>query len=97
VPACLAQTRFRKFLTQDRPCTFPRAFRENVVSDEARAAAEAGAEYIDLTPYVCPGETCRPVVNGAVTFRDGEHLTASFAATLAPVFRELTADNHLKN
>jgi peptidoglycan/LPS O-acetylase OafA/YrhL len=97
VPACLAQTRFRKFLTHDRPCTFPRAFRENVVSDEARAAAEAGAEYIDLTPYVCPGETCRPVVNGTVTFRDGEHLTASFAATLAPVFRELTADNHLKN
>jgi peptidoglycan/LPS O-acetylase OafA/YrhL len=55
-------------------------------SDAAEYAAERTAgvprlAYSDPTTAVCPGRTCRAVVNGVVTYRDDNHLTAAYAAS----------------
>ena len=50
-----------------------------------RLAAEAtGATLIDLTARICRGDPCPVAVDGMIVFRDSRHLTATFAASLAP-------------
>ena len=39
---------------------------------------------VDMTNAICPGGTCAAQRDGNLTYRDGRHLTASFAASLAP-------------
>ena len=41
-------------------------------------------EPIDMTDSVCPGGICHAELHGEIVFRDGEHMTATFAASLAP-------------
>ncbi|ROQ36657.1 peptidoglycan/LPS O-acetylase OafA/YrhL [Frondihabitans sp. PhB188] len=43
-----------------------------------------GAEAIDLTDRVCPGDTCLTAIGGVVVYRDTHHLTATYARTLGP-------------
>lgn len=54
---------------------------------EAEAVAQVpGARLIDTVgSAVCAAETCRAVIGDAIVYRDRGHLTATFAATLAPV------------
>lgn len=55
---------------------------------EAAAQDEAWAR-IDLNHLVCPGEElCPPVIGEALVFFDTNHLTATFARTLAPQLGE---------
>lgn len=64
-----------------------------VADDPLRAAAE-GAENVtllDFTDVYCTEETCSPVVGGANVYRDQDHLTVTFADTLAPWFTEAVA------
>ncbi|MDG4785946.1 acyltransferase family protein [Micromonospora sp. WMMD1102] len=42
---------------------------------------------IDLTGAVCPATRCAPVIGGVLVYRDNQHLTATYAATLAPRLR----------
>ncbi len=51
-------------------------------------------EVIDLNGAICPNGLCRVVANGSIVMRDTHHLTASFAATLAPVFGPLLPRDH---
>ena len=53
---------------------------------EARAAAQSDRApvVIDLNRYFCAGDYCSPDVGGAFVYRDGHHMTATFARTLAP-------------
>ena len=37
-----------------------------------------------MTDAICPGATCRAEIRGEVVFRDDQHMTATFAASLAP-------------
>lgn len=46
---------------------------------------------IDLTDLICDGEMCPAERGGLIVYRDSEHLTASFARTLAGSFEELLA------
>lgn len=46
------------------------------------------ATTIDLTDYFCDGEYCHYVVGNVVTHFDGNHLTATFSRSFAPVFEE---------
>ncbi|QEW03333.1 acyltransferase family protein [Microbacterium lushaniae] len=57
-----------------------------VAEDPVRAAAEGadGVTLLDFTDVYCAGETCSPVVGGANVYRDQDHLTVTFADTLAP-------------
>jgi peptidoglycan/LPS O-acetylase OafA/YrhL len=38
----------------------------------------------DFTDHICEPEICQAVTGGVVTYLDGSHLTATYAATLAP-------------
>jgi hypothetical protein len=37
-----------------------------------------------MTPAICPDDLCRAVIGNAITYRGTNHLTATFARTLAP-------------
>jgi peptidoglycan/LPS O-acetylase OafA/YrhL len=50
--------------------------------ERAVAAAEPPASFISMTSYFCDARTCPVVKDGMAVFRDGSHLTVSFAARL---------------
>ncbi len=53
------------------------------LTEEQHAAAQAGARFIDPTPWVCPSGPCPVVLGNILMFRDPSHLTATFSAALA--------------
>jgi peptidoglycan/LPS O-acetylase OafA/YrhL len=57
---------------------------------QVAAASEVRSErvrVIDLTRQLCDARTCPAVVGGALAFKDEDHLTPVFAATLGPFLR----------
>ncbi|WP_344060921.1 acyltransferase family protein [Microbacterium pumilum] len=65
-------------------CAVPRD--EALHDDGTREAVarDANATLIDLTDYMCAPAQCSIAVGGVLVVRDGRHLTATFAHTLAP-------------
>jgi peptidoglycan/LPS O-acetylase OafA/YrhL len=61
-----------------------------VADDPLRAAAEQREDVtlLDFTDVFCGEELCAPVVGGANIYRDQDHLTVTFADTLAPWYSE---------
>lgn len=57
-----------------------------VENDPLRAAADGqpGVILLDFTDVFCGETTCSPVIGGANVYRDQDHLTVTFADTLAP-------------
>jgi peptidoglycan/LPS O-acetylase OafA/YrhL len=57
-----------------------------VQRDAVATASAAGADVrlLDLTPMICPGEQCPVVIGHVAVHRAGDHVTATYAATLAP-------------
>ncbi|HEY3005387.1 MAG TPA: SGNH hydrolase domain-containing protein, partial [Kribbellaceae bacterium] len=49
-----------------------------------RAAAAAGAHFVDLRPWMCDQRTCPLVIGNVIVYRDTNHVTTTFAATLRP-------------
>ena len=47
-----------------------------------------GVTLLDFTDVFCGAEVCSPVVGGANVYRDQDHLTVTFADTLAPWYTE---------
>ncbi len=72
----------------DAACDQPRQIATSPFegSAEAVAAFRGRAAEIDLTDYYCTAVTCPPVIGGVVVYRDGSHVTATFAQTLEPYF-----------
>jgi hypothetical protein len=70
----------------DARCAIPRG--ESLKVDPAVLAAQQlqspRVQIVDLTRFFCDAEYCYPVVGGALVYKDEDHLTRSFAATLAP-------------
>lgn len=52
------------------------------------AASYANVSMLDLNPLICPGGTCSAERRGMVVFRDSQHLTGSFAASLGAVLAQ---------
>ena len=50
------------------------------------------AHVVDLTDYLCPDGTCSPVIGNIVVYLDHDHITATYARTLALLLREQLAD-----
>jgi peptidoglycan/LPS O-acetylase OafA/YrhL len=71
-------------------CAVPRA--TALEPDPAVAAAGQGVgrdvRTIDLTATLCDRRSCYPVVGGALTFKDVDHLTTVFASTLGPYLQQ---------
>ena len=64
--------------------SFDQAERETVES--------AGASYADLSVLVCPYSPCPVVVGDILVWRNRDHITATFAAQLAPSMRAAVDD-----
>ncbi|WP_445152374.1 acyltransferase family protein [Baekduia sp. Peel2402] len=74
-----------------RACAVPRAIA--LEPDPAIPAASSGkagrdVRAIDLTETLCDRRSCYPVVGGALTFKDVDHLTTVFSSTLGPYLDE---------
>jgi hypothetical protein len=65
-------------------CTYP--FDASLPDDSAqvRAARQTRTTVVDLNQDVCGDPpTCRTLIDGLITFRDDDHVAATFAGTLA--------------
>jgi hypothetical protein len=70
-------------------CDGPRS--ELIVADDPlrdAASGLAGVTLLDFTEVFCGTEACSPVVGGANVYRDQDHITVTFADTLAPWYTE---------
>ena len=80
-------------LESAQECAVPvdEAFDRGIAEAEQSAAESAGAEYFDLTPYLCNDRTCPVIIENLLVYRDGHHLTASFGTRLAePLWEEIS-------
>ena len=65
-------------------CTELRADALTKTDPIALAGAEAGATVLDFTDKYCDATVCFSVIGGANVYRDQDHLTRTFAQTMAP-------------
>jgi peptidoglycan/LPS O-acetylase OafA/YrhL len=87
-PACLARWQWRvRWLPAPTACTAPAGNAKLDAIRQAIAKGVAGhptAKTIDMDGYVCPDGRCAALRDGTITYRDKQHITAAFAAELAP-------------
>jgi hypothetical protein len=55
---------------------------------ESSAAAKAGAQFIDVIPWLCSPTTCPAVVQNIDVYSDSSHITAAYAVSLEPVLSQ---------
>ncbi|MFM7872576.1 MAG: SGNH hydrolase domain-containing protein, partial [Actinomycetota bacterium] len=83
VPTCLSQA-----LSDVSSCTFPRTkgIRESRQATNIAVAVDNGAQYLDISNWVCDLEIC-PVISGnLLMYRDSNHITTAYAEWLTPFF-----------
>lgn len=87
-PSCLApRSILYRVLAGSSRCTAPayNQYDAKVFRWQQEAIAPyKNVESIDMTNSVCPEGICHAELHGEIVFRDGEHMTATFAASLAP-------------
>ncbi len=85
VPTCLARALRHQSSFPGR-CAFPAT---PALSPEIFRAEQAGGHgipgvgFIDMTPSLCDDRTCPAMRDGMVVYRDDQHLTGRFSASLA--------------
>ena len=81
VPSCLS-----RHARDVRRCAVPvkAAFVGKLGRLERLASRATGAGLVNLSARVCRADPCPVVVDGMIVFRVSRHLTATFAASLAP-------------
>jgi hypothetical protein len=67
-------------------CALPRAdlYRGDAAAGAARELGAPRGQVIDLTSFQCSANYCFPVVGGVLVHKDIDHITRTFATTLAP-------------
>ncbi len=65
-------------------CAFPK-IETHTVQLQKRVAEAGGHPVIDMTPWICPTETCLPVIGGVLVYRHGSHITDTYVRTLSPM------------
>ena len=48
----------------------------------------ANVHFVDLTDYFCPNGVCPPVIGNVMIYRQGSHITETYARSLAGVLEE---------
>jgi hypothetical protein len=87
VPTCLSEhTGDASACTPARPI----AVNDSGITAEQAAATAGGGHYADLTSLFCTPIRCPFIVGDTLVYRDDNHLTVSYARTLAPVIGTLT-------
>jgi hypothetical protein len=79
VPECVAAHPDR--LTE---CSVDRKSALRVTENVTAAEGLPGAHHADLNDAICPGDRCAAVIGGVLVYRDTNHVTATYAASLAP-------------
>lgn len=88
VPACLGRAAWRGGWIPSAPCIFDKlaSLDEGIYRVERQDAGRyRGVTSVDLTEHICPGSKCEGEAGPIVIYSDSNHLTASFAASLAPI------------
>jgi hypothetical protein len=75
-------------------CATPRseAFAHRDLSQPDLPSAIPGVKLVDLTDWICPTDTCQPVIGGVLVMRDNQHLTATYARSLSEPLGRALAD-----
>lgn len=91
-PDCLAENTGRpRWLPSAGDCSFPsRDMPADAIYASLQHAAKpfANVELVDMSDRVCPDQICHAEQSGMIVFRDNQHMTATFAASLAPALSE---------
>jgi peptidoglycan/LPS O-acetylase OafA/YrhL len=75
-------------------CAFSREDGDTRGGAPAQSAALEGAPnvaHVDIRDFICPGDTCPAVIGNTLVYRRGSHITATYAASLAPRLDEALA------
>ncbi len=86
VPICLSRAAAHRWAGQE--CLLPRDLALNEDARHAEASAMNGlrnVRRVDFTGTFCTEKVCQSVIGGRVVYRDANHLTSTFAQTLAPM------------
>jgi len=83
VPDCLA----RRGGTIEG-CSAPRHIALKRLDPLLTAAVRVGAPLIDMDDAICTSKTCPSVVGNVLVYQDSNHLTATYARTLAPILEQ---------
>lgn len=89
VPTCLARSA-RHSWYPGGSCAVDRSMALDTEAFEAEKAAARGlpgVHLLDMTDVLCSGELCPVQQNGAIVYRDNNHLTGSFAASLTAILQ----------
>ena len=95
VPACLSRNVWRQpnaAFREKEVCTFELGDDLQIaISDVERSTAAKfeNARFIDLNDNICGEGLCPVQRDGVIVYRDSNHLTASFARSLAPALAEV--------
>jgi hypothetical protein len=54
------------------------------VRDVVARLGDPDVRFADLNDHICDGSTCRAVNGGVITYFDNSHVSATYAASLAP-------------
>lgn len=82
IPECVSRSPERL----DR-CAIPTKKAYAYPRTNARAAAQVdGVHVVDPKPMLCPRDRCPAVIGNALVYRNGNHLTATYARSLWPWF-----------
>ncbi len=87
IPTCLARS-VRHFWRPRGSCEMDKSTSLDPAVFEAEKAGAAGlpnVHFLDLTDWLCQREACWTVQGGSVMYRDNNHLTGTYANSLAPV------------
>jgi peptidoglycan/LPS O-acetylase OafA/YrhL len=91
VPICLSRTSTHPALYPASTCYLPeqQVLEQSVWQAEVSVAQRfAHVSIADMTDNFCQADQCPPMLNGMVVYRDGNHITSAFAASLAPVLAD---------
>jgi hypothetical protein len=83
---CLARN-----LDDPAACTRPESEAVPTPGTESAAATEAGVDFLDTRDVFCVDGVCPAVVGGVAVYRDGQHVGATYARTLAPYLSPVLA------
>jgi peptidoglycan/LPS O-acetylase OafA/YrhL len=80
-PRCVAKHRFRA----NDHCALDRTTALSHFDGNVRAAQLLPGSYlVDLSDYYCTAEKCLTIIGNVPVYRDADHITATFARSLAP-------------
>ncbi|HEX9138803.1 MAG TPA: acyltransferase family protein [Steroidobacteraceae bacterium] len=89
IPFCEGQREGGK-LRAGQSCDFEATTALNAAAFAAERAAASGLTqvfFLDMDDIICPGARCPATNRGQLIYRDDNHLTGTYAASLAPVVR----------